>query len=150
MSAVQFTGVEAGCILSVEDFDEKRFSALRIVATKLVAKTCSESSLSNSDLEVLYRTVDAVSRRSAQLAAAMIASLARRMRRAGTLTEHARLDIAVDGSVFKLYPGYRKRLAETLDEILQETGIGDAAVSVVDAVEDGSGVGAAAVLACAS
>jgi len=56
-----------------------------------------------------------------------------------------KVTVAVDGSVFKLYPMFHHRLRDAVECMIQETGL-KTSVDIVDA-EDGSGVGAAAIVA---
>lgn len=87
------------------------------------------------EIRILSRVCRLVSRRSARLAAALIAgTLARVSRRS-----KKRVTVAVDGSLFEKYPGYGRTLAAAIREVE-----GQAAGGVrLKLTKDGSGLGAA-------
>jgi len=79
-----------------------------------------------------------ISRRAARVAAAGVFATLLQLNR-------KKVTVAVDGSVFKLYPMFHHRLRDAVESMIQETGM-NTSVDIVDA-EDGSGVGAAAIVA---
>merc|ERR1712194_291832 len=104
-------------------------------------------SASAEELRTVFKVVDAVGLRSSRLASVTIVSLLRRMRENGVVGPKERVTIAVDGTVFREYPRYQTRLNEGLRQLLGELTL-DNEVNVVTACDEGSGVGAATVVAC--
>jgi hexokinase len=72
-----------------------------------------------------------VAKRSARLAAAGVVAIARKINKTSS-----GLNVAIDGSVFELYPGYQSWMAEAVKEL----GLNQVTLSLA---KDGSGLGAA-------
>ncbi|PFX32387.1 Glucokinase [Stylophora pistillata] len=96
-----------------------------------------EKQTSESDIEILQRVCAALSIRAARLAAAGVATI---VKKTGNYTT----TIAVDGSLFKKHPQFKRYMQETLSDILPQ---GDVTLMLS---EDGSGKGAALIAAVAS
>ena len=92
--------------------------------------------LTKSERAVLAGVCHAVTRRSARIAAAMIAGSLSRVDR----KKAARVTVAVDGSLFEKYPGYGRMMEEGLRELK----VGRVALKLT---KDGSGIGAAVIAA---
>ncbi|KAK9462108.1 hexokinase-domain-containing protein [Lipomyces oligophaga] len=81
--------------------------------------------------------VDAIGKRSAHLAGAVIGAL---LLHTQSFEKMPQVDVGVDGSVFKFYPGYEKYIRESLRVVVGEQNEKRVAIGLA---EDGSGVGAA-------
>ncbi|KAK2572234.1 Hexokinase HKDC1 [Acropora cervicornis] len=92
---------------------------------------------SERDVDILQRVCAVVSVRAARLAAAGVVAIAKK-------TQNYKTTIAVDGSLFKKHPQFKRYMEETLKELLPEGEI------TLMLSEDGSGKGAALIAAVAS
>jgi len=105
-------------------------SNLDFVGERLAFYGITKSTL--EERKFIKRVTHLVAARGAILASAQIAACLKQMNK-----EHKEVVIAVDGSVFDKYPGFKETMEETLAALLQHK-----KVRLVLAV-DGSGVGAA-------
>lgn len=103
---------------------------------KVLKEMKIEKQAVESDIEILQRVCAAVSIRAARLAAAGVATI---VKKTGNYTT----TIAVDGSLFKNHPQFKRYMQETLKEILPQANI------TLMLSKDGSGRGAALVAAIA-
>lgn len=117
----------------VSDVESHEKHKIEVVLDEMEMKTQA----SESDIEILQRVCAAVSIRAARLAAAGIATIVKK-------TENYTTTIAVDGSLFKKHPQFKRYMEETLSELLPQANI------TLMLSEDGSGKGAALVAAVAS
>jgi len=140
MAEIQKLGGESG------EFDEAAADTVRRILVENGGFLGAESA-SAEELRTVFKVVDAVGLRSSRLASVTIVSLLRRMRENGVVGPKERVTIAVDGTVFREYPRYQTRLNEGLRQLLGELTL-DNEVNVVTACDEGSGVGAATVVAC--
>lgn len=140
----------------IDDFDTATMarvvdkpSSLAVLQEKLLvaARSSKDQRIDEEqradDAAVLLAVCNAVAERSARMAAVMILSMVRKVvEREG----QEKITVPIDGTVYKSYPRYRERLRAALHGGLRKAGI-TAEVELVDACDDGSCIGAAAVLA---
>lgn len=91
-----------------------------------------------NDRTFLKSICKTISKRAARVAAAGVFATLLQVQR-------KRVTVAVDGSIFKLYPMFHHWMRDAVEMMIQESGL-QTQVEIVDA-EDGSGVGAAAAVA---
>ncbi|CAD7946322.1 unnamed protein product [Amoebophrya sp. A25] len=97
------------------------------------------------DRLVLEATCEAVADRSGKMAAVMILAMVRKLDR----SRRKRIVVSIDGTVYKSFPHYRERVNDSLQPALAGCGVRETVV-LQDACDDGSCIGAAAVLCCSS
>lgn len=132
-----FTTVSMGAVQNDADVHLKATEAI-------LTREMSSYGSTLRDRAILKAVCKAVSLRGAQLAGAAVFAL---LRKQSSMSHNEKITCAVDGSVFKFYPMFRESLRTTVSSLMEESGeFWD--VQIVDA-EDGSGVGAAASVACA-
>lgn len=108
-------------------------------AAQALARELFGRNLTPSERRLLARVCQLVSRRSARIAAALIAGSLKRVER----RSKQRVTVAVDGSLFAKYPGYSRLLATAIQEL-----DGPASKGVrLQLTQDGSGIGAAVIAA---
>lgn len=95
-----------------------------------------------AEIRSLSRVCRLVARRSARLAAALIVGALVRVSR----RSKKRVTVAVDGSLFEKYPGYRRNLASAIREV-EGRAAGEVRLKLT---KDGSGIGAAVIAAVTS
>eukprot|EP00835_Amoeboradix_gromovi_P006163 NODE_676_length_5303_cov_0.411991.p1 type:complete len:439 gc:universal NODE_676_length_5303_cov_0.411991:1906-3222(+) len=88
------------------------------------------------DLEIVKKVVEQVGTRSARLSGAVLSGV---LVQSQVLDSNQPVVVAVDGSLFELYPDYQKRIEAALTELLQEK----AKLVKLELARDGSSVGAA-------
>lgn len=118
---------------------------LKIVAEKL-EENLEITGTSLETRKIVVEICDIVARRAAQLAAAGVAGILKKLGRDGPTEKH-RSVIAIDGGLFEHYSKFSKCLETTLCELLGEEASELVAVKHVD---DGSGIGAALIAASQS
>lgn len=116
-------------------------SQLRTVET-LLQREMSTFGASLNDRTFLKMICRSISKRAARVAAAGVFAV---LLQINDHQKHKKVTVAVDGSVFKLYPQFRTRMQDAISDMLTCSEL-KLVVDLVDA-EDGSGVGAAAVAA---
>ena len=104
---------------------------------------------SRRDILTLFKVCSVISGRSAMMAAVMIVSMVRQI--LSGQPERKEIVIPVYGTVYKSFPKYKERLNDHLMSLVQAAPDipKDVVVVLKDACEDGSCIGAAAVLAAA-
>ncbi|KAJ3103087.1 hexokinase A [Phlyctochytrium planicorne] len=118
----------------------ERDHTLDLSDTKIVLEdTMGIPKTTRLDRQIIRAVCELVGRRSARLAAAGVAAIVTKINRLDGCT------IAIDGSLFELYPHYANRMRDALREIL---GI-SAENIVLEQARDGSGQGAALIAALA-
>ncbi|XP_068708853.1 hexokinase-4-like [Montipora foliosa] len=132
-------GGKAGKFSSKDSFLTKFVSEIESHDRYKISEVLNEMEVTATewDIDILQRVCAAVSVRAARLAAAGIVALVKK-------TKNYTTTIAVDGSVFKKHPQFKRYMEETLRELLPQ---GDITLMLS---EDGSGKGAALVAAVAS
>lgn len=140
-----------------KEFEEREFFSTMCMARVQAAKSSGEIAavlqeelkLSSSavaeslpDPVILQEVCTAVAKRSSQLGALFIFALLKEMDRPAGDS----ITAAVDGTVYKKYPGYQAWLNSNLKQLVDRTGK-NWKVKVVPALEEGSGIGAAATVA---
>ncbi|MFA5338108.1 MAG: hypothetical protein WC330_07230, partial [Candidatus Omnitrophota bacterium] len=122
--------------------DISKFLEVRAEFLRKMAKLLKMPRISLNDAEIIQEVIDIIAKRSAQIAAVVIA---------GALTTidpdlsrpHT---VAVDGSVFEKYPGYKKEMYEVFKKLF-----GSKASNIkMRLTHDGSGLGAAIIAAVAA
>ncbi len=106
------------------------------------AKSTSLSQMADEDFAVMVSMAKIISTRSARLAAAAVASLAL-WQDPKMLQKHV---VAVDGSLYEKYPGYKQEMTRLIGEVLG----GHAGNISFELTKDGSGTGAAVIAAVAA
>ncbi|CAD7970468.1 unnamed protein product [Amoebophrya sp. A120] len=111
--------------------------------------TSNADNASRRDILTLFKVCSVISGRSAMMAAVMIVSMVRQI--LSGQPERKEIVIPVDGTVYKSFPKYKERLNDHLMSLVQAAPDipKDIVVVLKDACEDGSCIGAAAVLAAA-
>ena len=117
-------------------FEAGSREAVRKLSLELFGKA-----LTPAEHEIMARTCRMVSRRSARIAASLIAGALTRVER----RSKTRMTAAVDGSLFEKYPGYGRRLAKAIRELDDPASKGVR----LTLTKDGSGIGAAVMAAVA-
>lgn len=107
-------------------------------ATKLILNELGIRNPSTEDCEIIRYICESVSKRSARLVAAALASLILRI-------DDENITIGVDGSVYRFHPQFQDLMAEAVRELIPSKYKFKFVLS-----EDGSGRGAALVAAVAS
>mmetsp|Transcript_33890 Transcript_33890/g.80738 ORF Transcript_33890/g.80738 Transcript_33890/m.80738 type:complete len:447 (-) Transcript_33890:139-1479(-) len=95
----------------------------------------------DADGAVLQEACRVVAKRAARVAASAVAAIVEHAGRVGQETV-----VGIDGSVFKLYPGFKQEMEQTLQDLLEA----NARCVKLEMSEDGSGLGAAIIAATAS
>ena len=140
-----FGGVVPPVFAGKESFHGFHMDTLEAGSPEAVRKLSKElfgRVLTPVEHRTLGKIASIVARRSARIAAAVIGGAMTRVERRSA----KRVTVAVDGSLFEKYPGYRKYLAAALRELEGKAGKG---VSL-KLTKDGSGIGAAVIAAVVS
>lgn len=120
--------------LHMDVFDAGSVKAVNALSEELFGRV-----LAPAERRILSGVCRAVARRSARVAAALIvASLDKAERRSAT-----RVTVAVDGSLFEKYPGYKRMLQASIRDL---AGVEGKRIHL-KLTKDGSGIGAAAIAA---
>jgi hexokinase len=118
------------------------FKAGSAKAVQELSRELFGRSLTPAERRIMARVSRLVSRRSARIAAALIAGALTRVERRSS----KRVTVAVDGSLFEKHPGYCRVLAQAIRELDGPAGKGVRLVLT----KDGSGIGAAVIAAVVS
>ncbi|KAK9464429.1 hexokinase-domain-containing protein [Lipomyces arxii] len=123
--------LDTSFLSEVENDESEDFDGI----CKLVEKSLALHT-SHAERCAIKKIVEAVGKRSAYLAGAIIAGT---LQHIGACSNRSSVDLGVDGSVYAHYPNYSKLLKESIKIILGD----DEARVIIGRAEDGSGVGAA-------
>lgn len=130
---------KAGKFTTKDSFPTKFVSEVESLDRYKINEVLNEMEViaSEGDVDILQRVCAVVSVRAARLAAAGVVAIAKK-------TQNYKTTIAVDGSLFKKHPQFKRYMEKTVKELLPEGEI------TLMLSEDGSGKGAALIAAVAS
>lgn len=129
--------IDTGVLSAIEDDDSQGLSD-----TKARFKKDFNIELNEAELELSHRLAKIIAIRGARLCACGIAAICRKT---GTSSG----DVAADGSVANKHPQFKKRWEKAMGEILDWPEDRKEDPIIITSAEDGSGVGAAVIVALA-
>eukprot|EP00873_Tetraselmis_striata_P046661 jgi/Tetstr1/466925/TSEL_011379.t1 len=131
----------------IDDSDKPLATAAEVLEKLGLLRSTGGAALSRAELAAVVAVCHAAGRRAARISAAGILAMLRLMEIDGSKGSAPSFTVAVDGSLYEKYTGFRTQLGEALQEVLGREAFDR--IQMVH-VEDGSGVGAALLVATCS